>query len=290
MNPSVAKIDFDAELCRAIGREAYAVSSHHRNTNILDWSNIYYYQVKPWTDKAEDLSTPQLMRLVSGEVSFGMFYVMIKANLDHKGGEWMCRKIDFVENKGLLEEAWQLAENNIKYPQVAIKLYLTLINGKNWDAALKLLDRVIEISNDKEYREYSYGYRVDWMEQKQKLLREHGTKEEQIKNLRTLFLNSYSDKEKYYEELKVLVDPSEWGQFYKSLFSEKSDSEILNNMAQFLAEEGELEWLFRLMNEHWDITPTDYNMLLKTAPMLSPKFESVSKEMLLRSFKASAAS
>lgn len=110
---------------------------------------------------------------------------------------------------------------------------------------MKLLDRVIAIANDKEYREYSYGNQIDWMEIKQKILREHGTKEEQIKNFRPLFLSSHCDNEKYYEELKGLVDPSEWKQFYKNLFEEKSDYEILNYMAQFLAEEQEFEWRIR---------------------------------------------
>lgn len=381
LNPSLEQINYDADLSRAIYREAYAVSSRHRNTTILDWSNIYYYKVKPWTDHAETLTTQQLMKLVAaitmriamaitdedfygddwngddyscqisaimealgniagilliredltedylealkeliadaeendvtynyvgnpyrlikelislreeaGEVTFGMFDAMIEANLDRKGGEWMCRKIDFVENMGLTDEAWQLAEDNIKYPQVAIKLYLTLVNGKNWEAALKLLDRVIGMVNNKEYNEYSYGNHIDWMELKQKMLREHGTKEEQIKNLRQLFLNNHSDNEKYYDELKGLVDPSEWKQFYRNLFEDKSDYEILNYMANFLAEEHEFEWLFRLLYEHWHNNTMDYIILLKIAPMLPIEYESAIMEMLSRSFMAYAES
>lgn len=373
--------DYDAELQQAIYREAYAVSSHHNNTNILDWSNIYYYQVKPWTDKADDLSTPQLMKLVEAiivriamvlsdedfegddwngddysmeigmimdalgntigilltredfteehlewlrnlieeaektdvtgnyvgnpytligeliemreeaqEVTIGMFDAMVNANLDHKGGEWLCRKIDFVERMGLMDEAWQLAEENIKYPQVAIKLYLTLINEENWSGALRLLDRIIKISNDAEYRSFSYGNTVNWMEIKQKLLREHGSREEQIENLRQLFLSSTSDKETCYSELKELVDPEEWKDFYTKLFMEKSDFEILYNLVPFLAQEGEIDWLFTLLHDYWKKNPTGYDMLLKNAPSLLPEFESALKIMISQSFKEYAAS
>lgn len=373
--------DYDAELQQAIYREAYAVSSHHNNTNILNWSNIYYYQVKPWTDKADELSTTELMKLVEAiivriamalsdedfegddwngddysmeigmimdalgnaagilltredfleenlewlrkliteaekedvtgnyvgnpysligelikmrdeaqEATIGMFDAMINANLDHKGGDWMCRKIDFVERMGLMDEAWRLAEENIKYPQVAIKLYLTLTNEENWSEALRLLDRIIKISNDDEYRSFSYGNTIDWMEIKQKLLREYGSREEQIENLRQLFLSSTSDKETCYSELKELVDPEEWKDFYTKLFKEKSDFEILYSLAPFLAREGEVDWLFRILHDYWNKTPAGYDMLLKNARYLLPEFESALKIMLSQSFQEYAAS
>ncbi len=373
--------DYDAELQQAIYREAYAVSSHHNNTNILNWSNIYYYHVKPWTDKADDLSTPELMKLVEAiivriamvlsdedfegddwngddysmeigmimdalgntagvlltredfteehlewlknliaeavkedvtggyvgnpyelikelidmredaqEVTIGMFDAMINVNLDHKGGEWMCRKIDFVERIGLTEEAWQLADENIKYPQVAIKLYLTLTNEENWSEALRLLDRIIKVSNDAEYRSFAYGNTTNWMEIKQKLLSEHGSREDQIENLRQLFLSSTYDKETYYSELKELVDSEEWKDFYTKLFKEISDFEILYNLAPFLASEGEVDWLFTLLQDYWKNTPEGYDMLLKNARYLLPEFESELKNMLSQSFKEYAAS
>lgn len=361
--------DYDAELQQAISREAYAVSSHHNNTNILNWSNIYYYQVKPWTDKADELSTTELMKLVGAiivriamalsdedfesddwngddysmeigmimdalgntagvlltredfseenlewlrkliteaekedvtgnyvgspytligelikmrdeaqEVTIGMFDAMINANLDHKGGEWMCRKIDFIERMGLKDEAMQLAEENIKYPQVAMKLYQTLICEKNWSEALRPLDRIIQVSNDAEYRSLSYGNTIKWMEVKQKLLREHGSREEQIENLRQLFLSGTSDKETCYSELKGMIASDEWKDFYTKLFREKSDLEILYSFTPFLAREGEVDWLFSLLHDYWKKNQMSYDILLKNARFLLPKFESVSNK------------
>lgn len=373
--------DYDAELCQAIYREAYAVSSHHNNTNILNWGNIYYYQIKPWTDEVDDLSTSELMKLVEAiilriamglsdedfegddwngddysmeigkimdalgntagillirddfteehlewlrnliteaekgdvtgnyvrnpyaligeliemleeahDVTIGMFDAMIDANLDHKGGEWMCRKIDFVKRMGLIDEAWQLAEENIKYHQVAIKLYLTLTNEENWIEALRLLDRIIKVSNDAEYKKFFYGNTTNWMEIKQNLLREHGTKEEQIENLRQLVLSNTPKMETCYSELKAMVAPEEWKNFYTKLFNEIDDFVILDNYAPFLAQEGEVNWLFSLVHDHWTKIPTDYNPLLKNAKYILPKFESALKIMLSKSFKEYATS
>lgn len=59
LNPPFNEIDFDAELARAMMHEARQCAARG-GAEILDWSNIYNYQIKPWSEKAGSLSTSVL--------------------------------------------------------------------------------------------------------------------------------------------------------------------------------------------------------------------------------------
>lgn len=380
LNPTAETIDYDAELALAIAREANTSTSQKSNISVLNWRNIYHYKVKPWTDNADELATPELLslsraiiervalaiteedfngdrwggddhsaeissimnalaytlglilvrkdlsdellqqlrqliedaqksdiitrmhnmydiiselietRAKTGGVTIGMFDCMINKNLGNKGGEWICRKIDFCESMGLMEEAWKLAEENIKYPQVAIKLYLTLMSDDKWKEALELIDLVMDMDSHAEVRTYRFGHSYDWLGMKQQILREYGSVNDRIDNLKQLFLSNNSDCEQYFLELKDLVPSESWKTFYTELLSEVKGYGAIEKIAPFLEKEGEYAWLLRLLRDNVASDPTDYRTPLKYAAVLISYYEAETKEMLNRTFRAYASS
>lgn len=379
LNPAPCEIDFDSELSRAIGREAFALTSRHCNTNILNWSNIYHYQVKPWTDKADELPTLELMKLVvtitmriamniteddfdgddwngddysyqiqsimgalgnsvgllltrkdlkaaylaelkelmedarandsmSGfidvpydlieelisirktaeEITPGMYDVLISANLDHKAGDWMCRKIDFLRSIGFNELAQETIEK-IEYPEVAYKYYQELTISNQWKEAVAVLDKANALKDKHDYGNYYYGKSYDWLAIKQNLLMKYGSKEERVENLKQLFYKSYSEKGKYYRQLKEMTSENEWHDLYHELLNGISDYKMIDHIAPFLIIEGESEWLMKLIVENEAADATDYRTPLKYAKDLMPYFPEDIKSILCRTFRAYAA-
>lgn len=229
-------------------------------------------------------------RETAGEATIGMYDIMMYANLDNKGGEWLCRKIDFCQSIGLMEEAWKLVDDNIKYPHVAAKLCITLMNEDRWKEALELIDRVIEMGSDTEVRTYRFGASYDWLGMRQQILREYGSVEDRLENLKQLFLNATDDYGRYYSELKELVPPESWKAVYTALLSDVKGYGAIDKVAPFLEKEGEYDWLVRLLQENEQSDSTDYRRPLRYAVSLLSHRDAEIKELLLRTFRAYACS
>ncbi len=205
------------------------------------------------------------LRLECGEVSCGIFDRMIVENFGSEAGKWVCRKIDFIRAMGLVDEAQKYMEDEIRYPDVCLKHYNELIFSGNWQEAINLLDKAQML---KENRENYYAPSVpNWLEMKQRLIEEHGTLEDRIDNLKRLFYNSY-DKSDYYHQLKELVDAGSWNTFYHELLANVTGYKALEDMAPFLIEEGEYDWLLRLISSEVEKDSTDYRTPLKYAEAL----------------------
>ena len=178
-----------------------------------------------------------------------MYDILIDADYESQGSKWLCRQIDFIRSMGMTQEAKEIMDDNLDFPDVCLKKYGELMAEENWKAALQLLN---ETQKNKENRTMRYTIgSPNWLEMKQALLAEHGSREEQIENLCHLFYDSYDDeaKEKYYAQLKSMVPSAEWKEFYRKLLSSVSDYDTLDTIAPFLIKEGELSWLHRLVSE-----------------------------------------
>lgn len=206
------------------------------------------------------------LRRNSDEVTCGIYDALIDENLGDEAGTWVCRKIEFIRSMGLADEARKYMEEEIQYPEVCLKYYNELLDADNWQEAIILLDRAQTIKDNGSY--FYSPETPNWLELKQQLLVEHGTLEERIDNLKRLFYNSYSDKEKYYHQLKALIDEDIWKTFYHSLLSNVTGHQVIDEIAPFLIEEGEVDWLFRLVSESTAKEPTDYRTPLKYAGVL----------------------
>ncbi|WP_289770774.1 hypothetical protein [uncultured Duncaniella sp.] len=227
------------------------------------------------------------LRQKADEVICGIYDALIDENLGDEAGAWVCRKIDFIRSMGLADEARKYMEEEIKYPEVCLKYYNELIDDGNWQDAIILLDRAQAI---KDNGSYFYSPRTpNWLELKQQLLVEHGTLEERIDNLKRLFHNSHNDKKKYYRQLKELVDADKWNEFYYNLLSNVTGYNVIDEIAPFLIEEGELDWLFRLVSESTAKTPTDYRTPLKYAEALCRTHFEKMQTILIRTVRAYAA-
>lgn len=376
LNPPLDEIDFDAELGRAMMHEARQCVAR-RGNEILDWSNIYYYNIEPWSNKAESMSTYNLWNLIAAiitrvamviddedfngddwygtdysqdignilkalgnlcgllvtrpdlteegldelgdlvskaqtedkiwnymdtpydtilelitirreaeEVSCGLYDVMIDANYNHEAGMWVCRKIDFVRSMGLSEEADSEMSQNLRYPEVTLKHYNELITTERWNEAIALLDKAVQLKKDESNRWLSFNRAPDWLAMKQQLLMEHGSKEAQIDNLVELFHQSLDDtKMQYYENLRDLISPSEWNDFYTKLLSSETGFFALDKIAPFLILEGEYSWLYRLLAEHEAKDKRDYRTPLKYAAFLTAEYNKEIRAMMVRTFR-----
>lgn len=229
------------------------------------------------------------LRREAEEVTSGMYDVMIEANYDRKEGTWLCRKIDFVRSMGMQDEAQEIMNDNLDFPDVCLKKYKELTEIGDWKAAVSLLD---DAQNRKENRTMRDSFKSpNWLEMKQTLLLEHGTKDEQIENLRHLFHDSYGEesKMKYYDQLKTMISDEDWKDFYHQLLSEEKGYETLSTIAPFLIKEGEIEWMQRLVSSAESKDATDYRTPLRYAAVLSSEFHKEIAAQLVRTFRAYAA-
>ena len=227
------------------------------------------------------------LRRNADEVTCGIYDAMIDKNLGDKAGTWVCRKIDFIRSMGLADESRKYMEDEIQYPEVCLKYYNELLDAGNWREAISLLDKAQAI---KDNGSYHYSPKTpNWLELKQQLLVEHGTLEERIDNLKRLFYNSYGDKAKFYHQLKELVDTAKWNTFYHNLLSKVAGYKAIDEIAPFLIEEGEFDWLFRLVSESTAKNPTDYRTPLKYAGALRQTHFEEMQAILIRTIRAYAA-
>ncbi len=227
------------------------------------------------------------LRQKADEVTCGIYDALIDENLGDEAGIWVCRKIDFIRSMGLADEARKYMENEIQYPEVCLKYYNELLAVDNWQEAIKLLDKAQTIKDD---GSGFYSPKApNWLELKQQLLVVHGTLEERIENLKRLFYNSYNDKSKFYHQLKELVDADNWDTFYHILLSNVTGYGAIDDIAPFLIEEGEFDWLFRLVSEATVKNPTDYRTPLKYAGALRRTHFEEMQAILIRTIRAYAA-
>lgn len=227
------------------------------------------------------------LRRNTDEVTCGIYDALIDENLGDEAGTWVCRKIDFIRSMGLADEARKYMEEEIQYPEVCLRYYNELLDADNWREAIILLDKAQAI---KDNGSYFYSPKTpNWLELKQQLLVEHGTLEERIENLKRLFYNSYNEKRKYYNQLKELVDGDKWNAFYHNLLSKATGYNVIDEIAPFLIEEGESDWLFRLVSEATAKDSTDYRTPLKYAGALRRTHFEEMQAILIRTVRAYAA-
>lgn len=227
------------------------------------------------------------LRRDNDEVTCGIYDALIDENLGEEAGMWVCRKIDFIRSMGLADEARKYMKDEIQYPEVCLKYYNELLDADDWREAILLLDRAQAIKDNGSY--FYSPETPNWLELKQQLLVEHGTLEERIDNLKRLFYNSYNDKAKFYHQLKELVDGDKWNAFYHNLLSKATGYNVIDEIAPFLIEEGEFDWLFRLVSEATAKDSTDYRTPLKYAGSLRQTHFEEMQAILIRTVRAYAA-
>lgn len=222
-------------------------------------------------------------RLDAGEVTCGIFDTMIDANYGCKAGDWVCRKIDFIRDMGLEQEAQEYMDANLEYPAVSLKRYNELLAGGDWQAAIKLLDKANALAGDKYWLSCP-----NWLEMKFELLQEYGDKQSQIDVLSELFHKHWD--EKYYHQLKEMVDPEQWTDFYHNLLKCEATSWNIEKAAPFLIEEKEFDWLYRLIRQNFDRSSNDYETVIAYAKVLLPTHKKEMQGLIVRSFREYAAS
>ena len=222
------------------------------------------------------------MRLETEEVACGIFDLMIERDFNHMAGEWVCRKIDFIRGMGLELEAQEYMVANLKYPQVLVKLYRELLVSGRWQDAIIILDKANAMSTD------SYWFDTpNWLEMKSDLLKEHGDKQSQIEVLKDLFHQRW--EEKYYRQLKEMVDADEWNQFCRTLLKCRANSFDIRKVAPFLIEENEFDELYQLIKGNFDSHPEDYQIVIAYAKQLHSTHEKELQGLIVRSFRTYAA-
>ena len=225
------------------------------------------------------------LRKDAGEVVVGIYDEMIHANFELSAGEWVCRKIDFIRSLGLNDEAQAYMVENINYAEVCLKYYNELIANKHFQDAIDLLNKKCEADDDHQF----WSMRTpDWRKMKLDLMREIGDRDGENQSLRDLFFNNRCDIE-YYHELKKLIAPEKWHDYYHELLDAVVGYDKLGMLAPILKEEGEYEWYYTLLYEHFAKAPTDYDTLLKHTSDLLPFYNNDLRAMIVKAFRAYAA-
>ena len=238
------------------------------------------YISTPYNDILQIIQT----RLEAGEVSCGIFDTMIGNGRGDKAGDWICRKIDFIRGLGFEREAQEYMETKVTYPAVCLKMYDELMAQERWQEAVSLLDKAPNLTKD-------YRYRPDtpnWIEMKYELLKEHGDRQQQISALSDLFRQQWD--EKYYLQLKEMVEPDKWTEFYHELLKCEISAFHIERAVPFLVMENEFDWYFSLIKKNFEYYPTDYRTIIQHAKALRHTHEKELRELIVKSFSAYAAS
>ena len=226
------------------------------------------------------------LRMKEGTVTSRLFDMIVEKDSGDSAGKWICMEINFLRSKGNAEEARKIMEEDACYPEVSYKSYEELIGNGDWKGAILVLDKAQAMKDNGQMR-YS-PYTPDWLELKQAILLEHGTLEERIENLQQLFLTG-NDKDRYYKQLKGIVNADEWKDFYQKLLNSVKGYDVLNQIAPFLIEEGEFDWLYRLVSETERLDRTNYRTPLKYAEALRKTHRNQIESQLTRTVMAYAA-
>ncbi|MDE5584941.1 MAG: hypothetical protein K2I92_01230 [Muribaculaceae bacterium] len=226
------------------------------------------------------------LRMKEGKVTSGLFDMIVEKDSGDSTGKWICMEIDFLRSKGHAEKARKIMEEDGCYPEVSYKSYEELIEKGDWKGAIHVLDNAQDMKESGQMR-YSPNT-PDWLELKQAILLEHGTLEERIENLQQLFLTG-NDKSKYYKQLKEIVKADEWKDFYHRLLNRVKGYDTLNQIAPFLIEESEFDWLYRLVAETEAKDRTNYRTPLKYAEALKTTHRNQVESQLTRTIMAYAA-
>lgn len=234
----------------------------------------------------EDLLDLVNLRMKEGQVTSMLFDMIVEKDSGDSAGKWICMEIDFLRSKGHAEEARKIMEEDACYPEVSYKSYEELIGNGDWKDAILVLEKAQAMKDSGQMR-YSINT-PNWLELKQDILLKHGTVEERIDNLQQLFLTG-NDKTKYYKQLKEIVSADKWKDFYQKLLNSIKGYDILNQIAPFLIEEGEFDWLYRLVSETERLDRTNYRTPLKYAGALRNTHQNQIESQLTRTVMAYAA-
>ena len=101
--------------------------------------------------------------------------------------------------------------------------------------------------------------------------------------LNEAYFSTRQHPEEYFLLLKEMVQPDKWREFYHELLNCGASSFQIERAAPFLVMENEYDWYFTLIKDH-------FNSFLQHAKALLPTHEKEMKELIMRSFRAYAAS
>jgi len=128
----------------------------------------------------------------------------------------------------------------------------------------------------------------NWLEMKYELLKEHGDKQSLIDVLSDLFHQRWN--EKYYLQLKGMVEADKWPEFYHKLLQCGASGGEIERAAPFMIMENEFDWLYSLIKKNFDYRPDDYRTIIAYAKELRPTHEKELQGLIVRSFRAYSAS
>lgn len=203
------------------------------------------------------------LRLKVGTFSEACYDMMTNEISRSRAGEWICRKIDYLQASGKADEAEKCMNEKFFYVPVSLKCINQFIAKGDWQTAIQLIDKANKIE-----RRSLWEKTPDWLEMKYELLKKYAPEPAQLDALTQLFYQNWD--EKYYHLLKEKVPANEWHAFYHKLL--KADGCHISTIkaAPFLAEEKEWDRLYHAIKTYAHSYPSDYSLICKWAKPLQP--------------------
>jgi tetratricopeptide (TPR) repeat protein len=121
-------------------------------------------------------------------------------------------KIELLEKSGKIEEVANVISSYLYLTEIRMIRLKELIDAKDYDNALALIDEGISLAEKKEHP----GTATDWMDEKMSVYRLMGNKAKAIELAEYLFVHG-RDSMKYYHTLKTVIPPNSWSEYLDNL-------------------------------------------------------------------------
>ena len=197
-------------------------------------------------------------------------------------GYWTIRKIKYLESIGDYPMAEKTLNDNLDIEDLKDFKYERLLAAENWNEAFAFLDICEKAAAQKDHY---YGDIRKWTKKKLELATKLGKRDKEIAILKDLFVSEY-DKRKYYDALKKIIDSADWPSVYPDLL--KSAKQSVEAIGEFLVEEDETDWLYRLIRQENEKNPISYHQMIEYYPYLIPKYESDMRSRIKEAFLRNA--
>lgn len=199
--------------------------------------------------------------------------------------KWIITKAAYLIEMGLKYEALDLLKSNLRYDGIRDYLIEEAVKGGNLKEAYSLIDNAIYlIRRSNQDNSITDSKEKTWIKKKLEIARNAGDKNLCISLLSEMF-SDFPTREMY-DELKALIDPTEWKRKMHILLK-RVKYQSLMSIGEFLILEDEKEWIFQLLSSE------DYLFLeeiIKYYGAIRNEYDNEAKEIVNKAFREYAQS
>ncbi len=229
-----------------IRKELFEYCTSAFENKIFSGWNWHYNVIEMAVEIVEENNEiAKLHRLLDTVVSSGNSW-------DYEYETAMEIRFNLINKTEGLEKGNEFLEGNLNNSTFRKKVIEAAIENKNYSKAIKLSEDGL-IKNEKEYP----GLKEAWREYLLQIYTLLNDKPNILKFARVLFTNDNSEHKKYFDILKLQVQPNEWDSYLEDIIEEKKKSKswgVFTFIANIYIWEQQWEKLFQLLKLNPSLT------------------------------------